>query len=105
MIKIRIKRPFLIKYPSFPGENLDGKLTIERFLEFQTQLQSAILALEFARKQPDPETGRIGERQLAELLLTYADYTPKKRTAVIKRVKKAYKNTDEVVRKCFFLLY
>ena len=56
------------------------------------------MALEFARKQPDPETGRIGERQLAELLLTYADYTPKKRSAVIKRVKRAYKNTEEVVR-------
>ena len=34
----------------FFGENLDGKLTIERFLEFQQHLQVEILTLEFNRK-------------------------------------------------------
>ena len=33
----------------------------------------------------------ITEGQFAELLLAYADYNPKKRTSVLKRVKKAYK--------------
>ena len=72
-------------------------MTIERFLEFQHRLQSEILRLEFRRKGPDPETGRITERQFAELLLTYADYSPKKRSAVLKRVKRKYKQTEEQV--------
>ncbi len=75
---------------TFSGPNLDGKLTIERFLEFQEQLQREILSLEFSRKNPDESTGKINEKEFAELLLTYADYTAKKRSAVIKRVKKRY---------------
>ena len=72
------------------GADRKGKLTIERFLDFQSQLQSDILTLEFQRKNPDKE-GRISERHLAELLLTYADYSAKKRSAVLKRVKRKYK--------------
>ena len=75
---------------SFPGPELDGKLTIERFLEFQNQLQREILRLEFNRKDPNSQ-GRITERQFAELLLAYADYSTKKRSTVLKRVKRAYK--------------
>lgn len=73
---------------------MDGKLTIERFLHFQTQLQSEILALEFQRKSPNDE-GLITEKQFAELLLTYADYSSKKRSNVLKRVKKAYKAEEK----------
>ena len=73
------------------GENRDGKLTIERFLEFQTDLQREILRLEFERKHPDEDTNLITEAQFAELLLAYADYNTKKRSGVIKRVRKAYK--------------
>ena len=54
------------------------------------RLQSEILWLEFERKGPNAE-GRITERQLAELLLTYADYTPRRRSAVLKRIKKLFK--------------
>ena len=50
------------------GENLDGKLTIDRFLEFQEELQRAILTLEFQRKDPNEEE-LITEKQFAELLL------------------------------------
>ena len=50
------------------GENLDGKLTIDRFLEFQEELQRAILALEFTRKDPNEEN-LITEKQFAELIL------------------------------------
>ena len=72
---------------------MDGKLTIERFLDFQEQLQREILRLEFNRKPFIDEAGtRIWERDFADLLLTYADYTPKKRSAVLKRVKKKYPN-------------
>ena len=80
-------------FKTFTGENLDGKLTIERFLDFQEQLQREILRLEFNRKPFIDEAGtRIWERDFADLLLTYADYTPKKRSAVLKRVKKKYPN-------------
>ena len=78
-----------------PGTDRQGKLTIERFLEFQTQLQREILSLEFSRKDPDEETGMITEKQFAELLLTYAEYTPKKRAVVLKRVKRRFKNNPE----------
>ena len=78
------------------GEHLDGKLTIERFLQFQEQLQREILTLEFSRKPAIDSTGhRISERDFADLLLTYADYTSKKRSAVFKRVKKKYSSKSE----------
>ena len=54
------------------------------------RLQSEILRLEFERKAPD-EFGRIREVDLAELLLTYADYSPKKRVLVIRRIRKMFK--------------
>jgi len=84
----------------FFGENLDGKLTIERFLEFQQHLQTEILTLEFNRKPILQETGeemenRIWEKDFADLLLTYADYSPKKRNTVLKRVKKRYHDKAE----------
>lgn len=84
----------------FFGENLDGKLTIERFLEFQQHLQVEILTLEFNRKPILEDTGeegnhRIWEKDFADLLLTYADYSPKKRSAVLKRVKKRYHDRSQ----------
>jgi hypothetical protein len=72
------------------GADLEGKLTIERFLDFQMLLQREILTLEFDRKEPTTER-RITERQFAELLLAYANYSTKKRAAILKRVKKAYR--------------
>ena len=60
-------------------------------MDFQTQLQREILRLEFERKHPDTETNLIKESQFAELLLAYADYNSKKRSSVLKSVKKAYK--------------
>lgn len=79
----------------FFGSDGQGKLTIERFLAFQTHLQRDILAMEFSRKDPVHENGNISEKQFAELLLTYADYAPKKRSSTLKRVKKAFKTTEE----------
>jgi len=71
----------------FFGKTQDKKLTIEKFLEFQHQLQREILTLEFLRKNPD-ETGNISEVDFAELLLAYAGYPPKKKAKKLKRVKK-----------------
>ena len=38
---------------------------------------------------------RIWEKDFADLLLTYADYSPKKRAAVLKRVKKKHQDRSE----------
>lgn len=43
----------------FFGSKLDEKLTIEKFLDFQHQLQKEILSLEFQRKQPGTRTMSI----------------------------------------------
>ncbi len=59
-------------------------------VEYIFSLQSEILRLEFSKKEPDA-AGRICERQLAELLLAYADYSPKRRAATLKRVRKTFK--------------
>ncbi|XP_041976111.1 calcium uptake protein 1 homolog, mitochondrial-like isoform X3 [Aricia agestis] len=75
----------------FFGPTLKEKLTIEKFLDFQHQLQKEILSLEFQRKQPD-ENGRITEADFAELLLAYAGYPAKKKARMLKRVKKAFRD-------------
>lgn len=93
----------------FFGPNMDEKLTIERFLEFQQQLQREILSLEFMRKNPGmkmlinyykyictnllnilDENGLITEADFAELLLAYAGYPQKKKMRMLKRVKKTF---------------
>ncbi|XP_047488550.1 calcium uptake protein 1 homolog, mitochondrial-like isoform X2 [Penaeus chinensis] len=74
----------------FFGMDLKEKLTIEKFLEFQQQLQQEILSLEFRRKGPN-EDGLIQEADFAELLLAYGGYPPNKKARMLKRVKKAFK--------------
>lgn len=78
----------------FFGPKLDKKLTVERFLNFQRELQSEILTLEFMRKEPNDQ-GLIREWDFADLLLTYAGLTDKKRSRMVKRVKKKFKGQSE----------
>ncbi|XP_055639199.1 calcium uptake protein 1 homolog, mitochondrial-like isoform X2 [Toxorhynchites rutilus septentrionalis] len=75
----------------FFGPKNDEKLTIEKFLDFQQQLQREILTLEFLRKNPD-ENGNINEADFSELLLAYAGYSQKKKMRKIKRVKKRFRD-------------
>lgn len=75
----------------FFGKKLDEKLTIEKFLDFQHQLQREILSLEFKRKNPN-DAGNISESDFAELLLAYAGYTEKKKAKKMKRVKKRFRD-------------
>lgn len=79
----------LITY--FFGPDLDKKLTINKFLEFQQQLQREILSLEFERKHPNEE-GKISEVDFAELLLAYAGLNTKKKQRKLKRVKKRFRD-------------
>jgi Ca2+-binding EF-hand superfamily protein len=83
----------LAKY--FFGEDLKQKLTIEKFLDFQAKLQKEMLTLEFDRKNPDPETGRISEEAFATLLIAYAGFPEKKKARMLKRVKKVYRKPKE----------
>ncbi|XP_023219670.1 calcium uptake protein 1 homolog, mitochondrial-like isoform X1 [Centruroides sculpturatus] len=78
----------------FFGVNLDEKLTIENFLLFQEQLQKEILTLEFRRKEPNEE-GKIREIDFADLLLTYAGMPEKRKLKMLKRVKKAFKQSTK----------
>ncbi|XP_066964466.1 calcium uptake protein 1 homolog, mitochondrial isoform X1 [Macrobrachium rosenbergii] len=79
----------------FFGFNLKEKLTIEKFLDFQQQLQQEILSLEFRRKGPD-ENGLIHESEFAELLLAYGGYPTNKKAKMLKRVKKAFKGDASI---------
>lgn len=79
----------LITY--FFGPQLDKKLTIEKFLDFQHQLQREILSLEFKRKKPN-DNGNIAEADFAELLLAYAGYPQKKKLKKLKRVKRKFRD-------------
>lgn len=88
----------------FFGQSMDEKLTIEKFLEFQHQLQKEILSLEFLRKGPD-DKGNISEADFTELLLAYAGYPPKKKTKMIKRVKKQFKDNAQGISRDDYLKF
>ncbi|CAK9796475.1 Calcium uptake protein 1 homolog, mitochondrial [Anthophora plagiata] len=88
----------------FFGSNMKGKLTIEKFLEFQQQLQREILSLEFERRNPD-ENGRITEVDFTELLLAYAGYPDKKKSKIIKTVKKRFKENPKGIDKDEYLKF
>ncbi|GFG40436.1 hypothetical protein Cfor_01605 [Coptotermes formosanus] len=88
----------------FFGPNMKQKLTIEKFLEFQQQLQREILSLEFQRKGPD-ENGNITEADFTELLLAYAGYPPKKKARMLKRVKKVFKDNAHGISRDEYLKF
>lgn len=75
----------------FFGKKFNKKLTIEKFLDFQQQIQREILSLEFKRKNPNDEN-KISESDFAELLLAYAGLSDKKKSKKMKRVKKRFRD-------------
>jgi len=77
----------------FFGTNHDQKLTIEKFLDFQMQLQQEILSLEFRRKNLR-SNGTLAETDFADLLLAYAGYPAKKKAKMMKRVRKEYQDNS-----------
>ena len=44
-----------------------------------------------------PEEGKITERDFASMMLTYAGFPDKKKALMIRRVKKAYKDSDKAM--------
>ncbi|XP_011256711.2 calcium uptake protein 1 homolog, mitochondrial isoform X2 [Camponotus floridanus] len=88
----------------FFGPQMNQKLTIEKFLDFQQQLQREILSLEFERRNPD-ENGNITEVDFTELLLAYAGYSAKKKAKMLKRVKKTFKENPKGISKEEYLKF
>lgn len=76
----------------FFGRSGHEKLKIEKFLDFQHQLQRDILTLEFNRKHPNKQ-GNITEVAFTELMLAYAGYTDKKKCKKLKRVRKEFQKS------------
>ena len=70
-------------------EDIGDIQVLFRFLEFQRALQEEILALEFRRKD-DENSGRIPEKDFADLLIAYAGFQPKKKAKMLRKVRKAY---------------
>jgi Ca2+-binding EF-hand superfamily protein len=70
---------------------LDGskKLTVLEFLEFQRQLQKEINKIEFNRYAED---NLLSERDFGSILLTYAGLPDSKKTRMLKRVRRKYKD-------------
>ena len=81
---------------------MNEKLTIEKFLDFQHQLQREILSLEFRRKNPD-EFGNISEAEFAELLLVFAGYPQKKKAKKLRQVKKRFRDHGKGISKDDYL--
>ncbi|XP_044001379.1 calcium uptake protein 1 homolog, mitochondrial-like isoform X2 [Aphidius gifuensis] len=88
----------------FFGPKMNEKLTIEKFLDFQEQLQKEILNLEFERRNPDAN-GNITETDFTELLLAYAGYHEKKKSKMLKRVKKSFKDNAKGINKEDYLKF
>ncbi|KAH0539883.1 hypothetical protein KQX54_009460 [Cotesia glomerata] len=88
----------------FFGSKMDQKLTIEKFLDFQEQLQKEILSLEFEHRNPDAN-GKITETDFTELLLAYASYSKDKRMKILKRVKKQFRDNLQGVSKEDYLKF
>ncbi|XP_055917629.1 calcium uptake protein 1 homolog, mitochondrial isoform X1 [Eupeodes corollae] len=86
----------------FFGRNMNKKLTIEKFLDFQRQLQREMLSLEFERKKPD-ENGMISEADFAELMIAYAGYSDKKKQKKVKRVKRRFRDHGKGISKTDYL--
>ncbi|XGW27855.1 hypothetical protein V3C99_008003, partial [Haemonchus contortus] len=94
----------------FFGHDGKNKLSAEKFLEFQENLYSDILRMEFERRDAlDGVDGLIGEASFGELLLMHAQIPEKRQKLMLKRLKKKYKNGQgisfEETRAFFQFLY
>ena len=88
----------------FFGPNREGILTVEKFLEFQRQLQNEILRLEFTRKSSG-SNNTISEKEFSDLLIAYAGFPAKKKAKMMKRVKKGFHNGPGIILDDFLNFY
>ncbi|XP_019851682.1 PREDICTED: calcium uptake protein 1, mitochondrial-like [Amphimedon queenslandica] len=85
----------------FFGKKLDQKLTIEKFQEFHTLLNTEILLMEYLRY--DLVDGMISERDFAHMILRHASLSEQKKKQMVKRVKKKFGPKPNPVRKVVLL--
>ncbi|XP_035824269.1 calcium uptake protein 1, mitochondrial isoform X2 [Aplysia californica] len=76
----------------FFGKDGSKKLTVKSFLEFQKQLHKEINRIEFNRHAED---GLMSERDFGSVLLTYAGLPDTKKTRMLKRVRRKYKENPK----------
>lgn len=88
----------------FFGPNMKEKLTIEKFLKFQEELQREVHLLEFKRKNPNEEN-KITETDFADLLLAYAGYESTIKQKKLRRVKRRFGNQGKGISKEDFLSF
>lgn len=77
----------------FFGKDLKKRLTVQRFIEFQRNLQQEVMYLEF--NSYDPEDGCIKEWEFADMLLTYSSFHEKKKVKILRKVKKIFKENPQ----------
>ena len=77
---------------------------MEKFLEFQRQLQNEILRLEFSRKTSG-HSNKISEKEFADLLIAYAGFPAKKKQKMLKRVKKNFHDDQGITLEDFLNFY
>ncbi|CAI5447112.1 unnamed protein product [Caenorhabditis angaria] len=79
----------------FFGKDGKGKLSSEKFIEFQEKLQHDILKMEFERRDAMEMTdGLITEESFGHLLLLHAQIGEKKQKHMLKRVKRKFKGDN-----------
>lgn len=77
----------------FFGQNGEKKLTVKEFLDFQSELSKEVLRIEFERYDANfDKEGHISEKDFASILITYAGYPESKKSRMVKRVKRKYKD-------------
>lgn len=77
----------------FFGKNMEKKLTVQRFAEFQKNLQQEVMFLEF--NSYELVDGRITEWDFADMLLTYSSFHEKKKQKILRKVKKCFKENSQ----------
>jgi len=85
-------QPALTSY--FFGHQKDEKLTVEKFIQFQKQLQEEILRIEFHRYDLNAD-GTLKEVDFADCLLTHAGLSDKKVARMKRRVKKVFEKKED----------
>ncbi|XP_017139578.1 calcium uptake protein 1 homolog, mitochondrial [Drosophila miranda] len=88
----------------FFGPNLDQKLNVNVFLEFQRKLASEVLLLEFQALLKNSKTV-LSEVAFTKMLMAYSTANSMERATMLHRVQEKYKNSDKGVTLDEFLTF
>lgn len=85
----RDSKSALVSY-FFGPTGRERKLTVDKFIAFQKQLQEDVLKLEFSKYLQNESDDTIREDKFVQMLLTYSGLNVKKQKSIIKRVRKEF---------------